>query len=127
LGKLLPLFKAGMGGKIGTGKQPFSFIDIIDFCRAIEHLIENPQCSGVYNLVSPEPTTNALFTQELAASLHRPALFTVPEFSLKLIYGEGAGLLIQGQGAIPTRLLGEGFQFKYPDLRSSLTHLVQNR
>ena len=86
--RMLPLFKAGIGGKISSGKQAFSFIHITDYCRAIEHLIRNPQSSGIYNLVSPEPTTNELFTVALATHLHRPAFFRVHEFVLKLLYGQ---------------------------------------
>jgi len=126
LGKLLPLFKAGLGGKIATGKQPFSFIHILDFCRSIEHLIENPQSSGIYNLTSPEPTTNELFTKALSGCLHRPALFTVPEFSLKLIYGEAAGIITSGVYATPAHLMHENFQFMFPDISSALINLVQN-
>ena len=124
LGKLLPLFKAGLGGKIATGKQSFSFIHIDDFCRVIEHLIINPQSSGVYNMTAPEPTNNELFTRALAKCLHRPALFTVPEFSLKLIYGEAAGIITSGIYARPAHLLSEDFQFKFPDISSALADLV---
>ena len=125
LGKLLPLFRAGLGGKIASGKQPFSFIHILDFCRVIEHLIANAQSSGIYNLTSPEPTTNELFTNALAACLHRPALFTVPEFGLKLIYGEAAGIITSGIYAKPAHLLHENFQFMFPEISSALLNLVQ--
>ncbi len=127
LAKILPFFKAGSGGKIGNGNQSFSFIHIADYCRAIEHLIVNPQSCGVYNLVSPEPTTNNLFTKTLAGKLHRPAFFAVPEFVLKLIYGEAASLITKGVCAKPIRLLKEGFQFKFPDISSTLSELVQKR
>ncbi|MEI7524975.1 MAG: TIGR01777 family oxidoreductase [Mariniphaga sp.] len=126
LGKLLPLFKAGLGGKIGTGKQSFSFIHILDFCRIIEHLIDNHDSSGIYNLTSPEPTTNELFTKALAKAMHRPDIFTVPEFSLKLIYGEAAGIITSGIYAKPTHLLNENFQFQFPDITSAIGDLVQN-
>lgn len=125
LGKLLPLFKAGIGGKIGKGKQPFSFIHIHDFCRVIEHLIENKDSSGIYNLVSPEPSTNELFTEALAKSLHRPAIFTVPELGLKLLYGEAAGIITSGICARPAHLLSENFEFKFSDITSTIRNLVQ--
>ncbi len=124
LGKMLPLFKAGLGGKIGSGKQSFSFIHILDFCRAIEYLVQNNNCSGVYNMVSPEPTTNALFTKALSECLHRPALFTVPEFALKLVYGDAAELLTKGAFVKPARLQEAGFQFKFPSIKSALTDII---
>ena len=123
--KMIPLFKAGLGGKIGSGKQPFSFIHISDFCRAIEHLIKNNKSNGVYNLVCLEPTTNKLFTKALADFLHRPAFFTVPEFALKLVYGEAAGMLTKGARVISTRLPEEGFRFQYPDITSAIADLVK--
>jgi uncharacterized protein len=126
-GKMLPIFKAGIGGKISTGQQTFSFIHILDFCRAIVHLIEHESCSGIYNLCSPAPTTNAIFTKTLSDMLHRPAFFSVPGFILKLIYGEAAELLTKGVGAMPARLLEEGFEFSYPDISTALEELVQKR
>jgi len=122
--KMVPLFKFGLGGKIGSGKQSFSFIHIADYCRAILHLIENTQSSGIYNLVSPEPTTNESFTKILAGYLHRPAFFTVPEFALRLVYGQAAELLTKGVNVTPARLLNEGFQFNYPDISSTLLDLI---
>jgi len=126
LRKLLPLFKAGLGGKIASGKQPFSFIHISDFCNAIWHLIINGGSVGIYNLVCPELTTNKLFTNTLANYLHRPAIFTVPEFALKLIYGEAAGMLTTGAKVISARLPDEGFQFKFPDINSAIADLIKN-
>jgi len=125
LGKMLPLFKAGLGGKIASGKQPFSFIHISDFCRAIEHLILSANSKGVYNLVCPNPTTNKLFTKALSDYLHRPAFFTVPEFALKLIYGEAAAMLTKGASVISLRLPEEGFHFQFPDINSAVADLVK--
>ncbi len=124
LGKMLPLFKIGLGGKIGSGKQPFPFIHMLDLCRAIEHLIFDETSSGVYNMVSPDSITNALFTKVLSECLHRPALFAVPEFVLKLAYGDAAQLLTKGAVVKPVRLQEEGFQFKFPDILSALGDLV---
>jgi uncharacterized protein (TIGR01777 family) len=124
LGKMLPIFKAGLGGRIGTGRQPFPFIHISDFCRAIDHLISHQNCEGVYNLVSPQTATNSLFTAALASMLHRPAFFTVPEFALKLIYGGASEMLTKGSFVKPTRLQKEGFQFHFPDISSALADLV---
>ncbi len=124
LGKMLPLFKAGLGGKIGSGKQSFSFIHILDFCRAVEYLIHKNSSSGVYNMVSPEPITNVLFTKALSECLHCPAIFTVPEFALKLVYGDAAELLTKGACVKPARLLEAGFQFKFPDIKSALADII---
>jgi len=124
LAKLLPLFKFGLGGKLGTGEQPFSFIHIVDFCRAVEHLIAREKSSGLYNLVSPSPTTNGLFTKALSDNFHFPAWLTVPRFALKLIYGEASGMLVEGVTVKPARLLDEGFKFMFPDISSALTDLV---
>ena len=125
LGQMLPFFKLGFGGKLGSGKQPFSFVHISDFCRAIDHLIFNSKSSGVYNLVSPKPTTNSLFTNTLSGYLRRPAFFAVPGFILKMIYGEASGMLTNGTCALPARLIAEGFQFQFPDISSSIADLVQ--
>lgn len=124
LGKMLPIFKAGFGGRIGTGSQPFPFIHISDLCSAIDHLISHQNSTGIYNLVSPQPTTNSLFTAALASTLHRPAFFTVPEFALKLIYGGASEMLTKGSIVKPTRLQNEGFQFHFPDISSALADLV---
>jgi len=125
LRKMLPLFKAGLGGKIASGKQPFSFIHISDFCRAIEHLIMGTNSAGVYNLTCPNPTTNKLFTRVLSNCLHRPAVFSVPEFALRLIYGEAAGMLTKGASVISSRLPEEGFQFQFPDISSAIADLTK--
>src|ERR1035437_203894 len=127
LGKMLPIFKAGFGGRIGTGRQPFPFIHISDLCRAIDHLISHHNSEGIYNLVSPQPTTNSLFTTALASTLHRPAFFTVPEFALKLIYGGASEMLTKGSIVKPTHLQNEGFQFYFPDISSALADLIQGK
>jgi len=125
LAKMVPIFKAGLGGRIGAGNQPFSFIHISDLCNAIEHMIEHQQSSGVYNMASPEPATNKSFTFALAKHLHRPAFFAIPEFILKLIYGEAAELLTRGTSVKPARLLEEGFRFTFPDINSAVADLVR--
>ena len=124
--KMLPVFKMGFGGKIGSGTQPFSFIHISDFCRAIDHLINNQDSRGVYNFCSPEPTTNQEFTNTLSGRLQRPAYFTVPEFALRLIYGEAAEMLTRGARVKPARLLSEGFQFHFPDISTTIADLVHS-
>lgn len=120
LKKLLPLFRFGLGGKIGTGEQGFSFIHYLDFCRAVEFLIPNEGCSGIFNMTSPELSTNKLFTSALAYECHRPAFMTVPEMALKLVFGEASVALLKGQLVIPQHLLECGFVFQYPTLSAAL-------
>ncbi len=106
-------FRFGFGGKIGSGKQGFSCIHILDLMRAYEFVINNKRVDGVLNLVCPEPTTNKDFTNTLATNLKRPAFFTVPSFILKLLYADGAIILTSGQKVKPSRLLEYGFKFRF--------------
>jgi len=124
LKKMLPIYKAGLGGKIGSGVQPFSFVHIADLCRAAEHLITHDNSSGIYNIVSPNPVTNKLFTVTLADRLHRPAFAAVPEFALRMVYGEASGVITKGPYVKPAHLLEEGFKFRFPDISSALDDLV---
>ncbi len=122
--KLLPIFKLGIGGKIGSGKQPFPFIHISDLANAFLWAIQNEKAQGIYNLSAPENIDNKTFTRILAHSVKRPAVFTVPEFSLKMIYGEAASLLIQSPQVTPQRLLDEGFVFLFPEIKSCLAEIT---
>ena len=122
--QLLPVFKMGVGGRIGSGKQPFPFVHIDDVTRAFLWAIQNRKSGETYNLVAPQQITNAQFTKELSDMLHRPAFFTVPEFALKIVYGEAASLLLQSPIVIPQRLLDAGFKFGYPDVQSSLKEII---
>ena len=121
---ILPIFKAGLGGKIGSGEQPFPFVHIEDVTSAIFWAIHNTEVHGIYNLVNPESISNLQFTNELAQILHRPAIFKVPEFALKMIYGKAAVLLLQAPVVYPERLLKYGFRFRYPDLKSCLSEII---
>lgn len=122
---LLPLFKFGLGGKIGNGKQSFPFIHIQDVVNAILWSIENSESKGIYNLAAPENIDNKTFTNSLAKSLNRPAIFTVPAFSLKLILGEASSLLLQSPQVYPERLINEGFKFLFPDIHSTIEEITQ--
>lgn len=113
-------FRLGAGGKIGSGKQGFSWIHIQDLLSAYLYIIDKRELSGLFNLTSPDPCDNLTFTKTIARVLHRPALFAVPAFALKLIYGEGAAAVTGGQTALPERLLGAGFQYKFPTLEGAL-------
>jgi len=121
---LIPVIKLGLGGKIGSGKQPFPFIHIVDAIRAICWSIENKNARGIYNLVAPENIDNKTFTKTLAKFLNRPAIFTVPEFILKIVLGEASTLLLQSPQVYPQRLLNEGFTFNFPDIHSTIKEII---
>jgi uncharacterized protein len=125
LEKMLPLFKACLGGRIGSGKQGYSWVHIQDVIRAFSFVIQQKECNGIYNLTSPNPVTNAQFTKELAGVLKRKAFMAVPSFVLKWIYSEGASILTTGQLVYPERLLEEGFEFQYPDIKAALIDLIE--
>lgn len=124
ISNLLPLFKLGLGGKIGSGTQPFPFVHIADVVNVMEWAINNENSKGTYNLVAPENINNQTFTNTLAKQLQRKAIFTVPEVGLKLLYGEAASLLLESPQVYPERLLKEGYNFLYPDIETSLNEIV---
>ena len=125
LKKMLPSFKLGFGGRIGSGQQYFSWIHIRDVCRAIRFLMRHTHLRGVFNLTAPSPVTNKEFTQTLAAAVNRPAFFVMPEPIIALLFGEmGNNLLLQGQNVVPKRLQETGFDFHYPDLNSALQQIL---
>lgn len=121
LGRLLPLFKLGLGGRLGSGRQYWPWIALDDEVAALRFLIAS-QLSGPVNLTAPTPVTNAEFTRTLGSVLGRPTLASVPGFALKLAVGDFAeeGILA-GQRAIPRVLTKAGFDFAQPDLRAALT------
>ena len=121
LGKMLPLFRWGLGGRLGSGRQYWSWIAIEDVIEGLCWLLENLQANGPYNFVSPQPVTNSEFTRVLANSLGRPAAFPAPKFALRLALGEMAdALLLTSCRAVPHRLETSGFQFRSPDLADFL-------
>ena len=122
---LVPVFKMGLGGEIGSGKQPFPFIHISDVTKAIIWSIENEKSQGIYNLVAPENIDNKTFTKTLAKRLNRPSFFTIPAFALKILLGEASTLLLQSPQVFPERLLNEGFVFSFPDIISSIEEIIQ--
>jgi uncharacterized protein (TIGR01777 family) len=123
LAKLLPVFNLGGGGKVGKGDQWMSWIGMHDLLRAFVYLMTADGVSGVVNVTAPNPVTNAQFSHTLGAVLHRPAVATVPEFAIKLMFGEmGEETLLSGQRVLPRRLLDAGFQFDFPDLAAALRH-----
>ncbi|MFA3792487.1 TIGR01777 family oxidoreductase [Aliiglaciecola sp. SL4] len=119
-------FKLGLGGPIGSGEHYMSWIHIDDMVRGIMYLIDNSDCSGIYNFTAPYPVTNKVFSTRLAKALHRPCILFTPKFALKLAMGEMADLLIYGQRVIPMRLQESGFQFKFTKIEDALTDLYRN-
>jgi uncharacterized protein (TIGR01777 family) len=117
---LLP-FRFGVGGRIGNGRHWLSWIDLDDMVRGIRFLIEHPEIRGPVNMVAPNPVTNREFTATVSEVMKKPALFPVPAFVLKAIFGEMAKETILGsQRAVPSVLVGAGFEFNKPTIRESL-------
>jgi uncharacterized protein (TIGR01777 family) len=121
---LLP-FRLGLGGKIGSGRQWYSWIHIDDVVFAVMHILSAPAIVGPVNMTAPSPVINAEFTRTLASALKRPAIFAVPTFAAKLAFGEFAeeGLLASAR-VIPKKLSDSGFEFRYPELGTALAHLL---
>lgn len=121
LAQMLPIFTAGLGGRLGSGRQWMSWITLADHVAALRHLLEDAEVSGPVNITAPNPVRNAEFTATLARALHRPAVLAVPAFALRLRFGEFAGEgLLAGQRVIPARLRDSGFTFAHPELGGAL-------
>ena len=125
LGKMLPLFRLGFGGKLGSGKQWWSWITLHDQLRAIEFALTNP-ISGPVNLTSPNPVTNQEFTSALARALHRPAVFPAPAIALKIALGGFSSEVLGSKKVIPHVLQEAGFTWDYPHITDALNLLVQD-
>jgi len=124
LGKMLPLFRFGLGGKLGNGKQWWSWITLHDVIRAITFLLEN-KVSGPVNLTSPNPVTNQEFTSALARAMHRPALFPAPAIALKIALGGFSSEILGSKKVMPQALTDAGFTWDYPHITNALTALIQ--
>jgi uncharacterized protein (TIGR01777 family) len=120
---LLPLFRLGLGGRVGSGRQWFSWIHLSDLVGLLRHVVENPRAAGPVNGVAPEPVTNATFTAELARVLHRPAVLPVPAMALRAVLGEMSSVLLASQHVEPTAARQLGYAFQFPTLRSALDDL----
>jgi uncharacterized protein len=123
LPKMLPPFKAFVGGRIGSGKQWMSWIHLDDLVGIICHALTNPM-SGAFNGTAPNPVTNAEFTSQLARALGRPAVFPVPGFALKAMFGEMAEMLLGGQRVLPRATEAAGYRFQYPELAPALRNIL---
>lgn len=124
---MLPIFKLGLGGNLGSGTQWFPWVHVDDVVGIIHHAIFTESISGPINTVAPNPVTNAEFTATLAKVIHRPAIFSAPGFMLRLGLGEMADLLLGGARVIPDLAITTGYQFKFPDLRPALANLLSDR
>lgn len=123
LGKMLPIFRFGLGGKLSNGRQWWSWITLHDQIRAIAFLLES-KVSGPVNLTSPNPVTNSEFTAGLARAMHRPALFPVPALALKIVLGGFSAEVLGSKKVMPQALTEAGFTFDYPHISSALEKLV---
>lgn len=125
LGKLLPLIKLGVGGPLGSGKQWWAWISLEDQARAIIHLIENDQASGPFNITAPEPATCEQIVHALGKALHRPTIFRVPAWLMKLVIGVAAEeLLLCSQKMSAEKLIKSGYKFNHPTLREVVEYVV---
>ncbi len=125
LGKMLLPFRLGLGGRLGSGKQWFSWIHVDDVVAAVLHVLGNETVRGPVNLVGPNPVTNAEFTAALGAALRRPAIVPVPAFALRMVLGEMADeALLGGQRVLPERLLASGYRFRFSRLTAALEEIV---
>ena len=121
LAKMLPVFQFGLGGVLGSGRQPMSWVALGDVPHIMDHCIEHEEIRGPVNFVSPNPVTNRHFTKILGKVIHRPAFLPVPAFGLRLLYGEMAdALLLNGAKIMPGVLERTGYDFRYPHLESAL-------
>lgn len=121
------LFRLGLGGRLGTGRQYLSWIALDDGVGAICHLLETATARGAHNLTSPQPVTNAELTRTLARVLRRPAVIPVPAVALDIALGKGLArsLALASQRVLPDRLMASGYEFRHPDLESALRDLLR--
>jgi uncharacterized protein len=125
LAPMLPAFRLGLGGSVGSGKQYLSWITLDDMIRAILHLLDNRTLSGPVNMTAPVPVTNREFAKTLGRVLGRPAVIPVPAIALRLVFGAaGAEMVQSGQRVLPARLLASGFAFGFRDVEPALRHLL---
>ncbi len=125
LGQMIPLFRKYLGGPLGSGKQWFSWIHLVDLVRAYLFLLEHPEVSGPVNFTAPHPVRNKELSQWLGKILGRPAFLPAPGFMLRLVLGEFGSILLEGQKVIPQKLLQAGFEFQYPEIAPALRQVVQ--
>ncbi|GHF81981.1 TIGR01777 family oxidoreductase [Streptomyces thermodiastaticus] len=119
-GRMFPLFRAGLGGRLGDGRQYWSFISLHDEVAALRHLLDTESLSGPVNLTAPEPLTNARITAAMGRVLHRPTPFAVPAPVLRAVLGEMAQDVLGSARVVPSRLLESGFSFAFPGIEDAV-------
>lgn len=119
-GRLFPLFKAGLGGRMGNGRQYWSFIALHDHIAALRHILDTETLSGPVNLTGPSPVTNSEVTAAMGRVLRRPTLFTAPAPALKAALGEFSGDVLASQRVLPGQLLDSGFAFAFPGVDDAI-------
>ncbi len=125
LKRMLPAFRLNLGGRLGDGRQMFSWIHIDDVVSAFDFLLRDDRLSGAFNLTAPSPVTNEELTEALGRALHRATWIPMPRLAVKSLFGEmGETLLLKGQNVIPQRLRQAGFEFSYPTLDKALHALL---
>jgi uncharacterized protein (TIGR01777 family) len=124
LARMLPPFRMGIGGRLGSGRQWMSWIHIDDLIALIAFLMKESTVRGVFNATSPFPVTNREFTRALAEAVHRPAILPVPALALRLMFGEMAAVLLASQRAVPDAAQRAGFVFENPDIFAALAQIV---
>lgn len=122
--KMLPPFKMGVGGKLGEGHQIVSWIHIDDLVRAFEFIIKTPELKGPINFTTKHTLSNIEQTRILGEVLHRPTFFSVPEFAIKLLFGEGSSVMLDSKDVYPRKLLESGFEFKFDRFEDALKDIV---
>jgi uncharacterized protein len=120
LARLLPVYRLGLGARLGSGQQWLSWIHLEDLLEVLTRCLEQGNAEGVYNAVAPQPVSYAKFHEALAQACHRPALFAAPALPLKLALGEMSVLLLGGQKVLPARLEAQGFAFRHPTIDQAL-------
>jgi uncharacterized protein (TIGR01777 family) len=126
LARMLPIFRAGLGGRLGSGRQWMSWAVLPDVIRAIEFALQTTSLSGPVNVVTPNPVTNLEFSRLLGRVLHRPAVLHVPAFALRIAFGEMAkATILESERVMPACLRSAGFDFEYPELEAGLRAVLQ--
>jgi uncharacterized protein len=125
LKKMLLPFRLGLGGRLGDGRQWWSWVAVDDVVGAIQHVLDNDSLKGPVNTAAPKQVTNAEFTRTLAGVLNRPAIFPMPAFAVRLVFGQmGDELFLASQRVEPAKLTASGYQFKHPELRKALQEIL---
>ena len=126
LEEMLPIFRLGLGAKIGSGKQFFSWVHIDDVIGPFNFLIKDNKQKGIYNLTSPNPVTNYRFTKALGKMINRPTVLTIPKFVIKMIFGEmGNKLLSNGSAVYPKKFLDSCYEFQFKTMEASLENILK--